>query len=204
LGLGALTPTQGLAAVERLLNVPAPHLLMLPIDWRRYLDSPAGRTAGSFLSEIMGIRHDRGNLLATPKQHLNTTQQLRQLPPSRQSAAVADILKDKLVHALALDRTRTIDPHTPFGEIGLDSLLAVELRNALGTVFGRALPATLLFDYPTLDALTTYVLAELVHDAPPAPASAPAPPRAAIDAVEDLSEDELDRRLAARMRRADA
>ena len=47
-------------------------------------------------------------------------------------------------------------------ELGLDSLLAIELRNALARSLGRSLPATLLFDYPTLDALTDYVMCDVL------------------------------------------
>ena len=53
----------------------------------------------------------------------------------------------------------TIDPHQPLNEMGLDSLLAVELRNRLGTVLGiaRGLPATLVFDCPTVEALAEHL-----------------------------------------------
>lgn len=46
---------------------------------------------------------------------------------------------------------------TPFMEAGLDSLGAVELRNALADQLGVALPATATFDYPTIDAMATYI-----------------------------------------------
>jgi hypothetical protein len=48
----------------------------------------------------------------------------------------------------------------PLSEVGVDSLRAVELRNALGRFFSRAFPSTLLFDYPTLEALARYLVAE--------------------------------------------
>ena len=48
---------------------------------------------------------------------------------------------------LALERER------PLTELGLDSLMAVELRNALGAACGRTLPTSLVFDYPTAEAL---------------------------------------------------
>lgn len=46
-------------------------------------------------------------------------------------------------------------------QAGLDSLGAVELRNALGAEFGMSMPATLAFDYPTPAALIQYVMSHL-------------------------------------------
>ena len=45
----------------------------------------------------------------------------------------------------------------PLMEAGLDSLGAVELRNALGTAFSLELPATVTFDYPSVSALADYI-----------------------------------------------
>jgi acyl carrier protein len=103
--------------------------------------------------------------------------------------------------ALGVDPGRAVDPRTPLGELGLDSLLAVELRNTLGNAVGATLPATLLFDYPTIDTLTDYLLAE-VPGLGEAPAAAPAPAPAAPDrvgSIEELSDEEVERQLAARL-----
>jgi hypothetical protein len=46
--------------------------------------------------------------------------------------------------------------------MGLDSLMAVELRNALSALLERSLPATLLFDYPTIDGIAHYLAGEVL------------------------------------------
>lgn len=89
---------------------------------------------------------------------------------------------------LGLDEEKPIDPERPLRELGFDSLMAVELRNQLASSLGRALPATLLFDYPTLSALAGYLLSEYSETAP-APAAKPAL-TAALPAL-DLPEDSI-------------
>ncbi len=67
-----------------------------------------------------------------------------------------------------------IEHRATFGDLGLDSIGAVELANALSTLLGRAVPATVTFDHPTVDALCDHLLA--LHFSSPSPtASAKAP-----------------------------
>ena len=66
-------------------------------------------------------------------------------------------MNDLACKVLGLSTGRRIDPLTPLQEFGLDSLMAVELRNAIAGVLGKPLPATFLFSYPSLEEVTTYV-----------------------------------------------
>lgn len=71
---------------------------------------------------------------------------------SREPGELLDLVR---THAMtALGRTTAVSDRTPLRELGLDSMMAVELRNALSADLGVRLPATLLFDHPTVAAVS--------------------------------------------------
>jgi acyl carrier protein len=85
----------------------------------------------------------------------------RSLPESQRLAAVRANLRSQAFAVIGLDEASTLSMEQPLKEAGLDSLMAVELRNAISRTIGEPLPATLLFDYPTLEKLTRYLLQRL-------------------------------------------
>ena len=58
---------------------------------------------------------------------------------------------------------RPVNPQEPLTEAGLDSLGSVELRSSLGATFDLELPATLAFDYPSIDALAKFIASQLTE-----------------------------------------
>ena len=103
-------------------------------------------------------------------------------------------LAERALHVLGLDATTPVEPRVPLKEIGLDSLMAVELSNSLVRSGGQSLPATLLFDYPTLDALATYLARawRLEDDAADAIAAATTTSAKSMNAVAELSDKEAE------------
>jgi acyl carrier protein len=89
-------------------------------------------------------------------------QALEDAPPNKQQELLLNHVSEQVVKVVGLDSVQEVDPQLPLSDMGLDSLMAVELRNLLSTSLAltRNLPATLVFDYPTVMALTHY----LTHD----------------------------------------
>jgi acyl carrier protein len=114
-------------------------------------------------------------------------------------------VREQAVRVLGLPRDQVINPQQPLNELGLDSLMAVELRNALGAGLERSLSTTLLFDYPTLDALVDHLLGDLApaetppQDPTPPQASAPTTPSPGAADIAALSEDEAEALLLAEL-----
>ncbi|MGI5336447.1 type I polyketide synthase [Streptomyces sp. CA-181903] len=93
------------------------------------------------------------------------------LPEAERVRVLVDLVA---AHAVAvLGQDVRVEPGRPFNEIGFVSLTAVELRNRLRAATGLPLPATVVFDHPTPEALSRRILAELLgEDAPEAPSAA--------------------------------
>jgi acyl carrier protein len=203
-GMAAVTPSQGLLAMERLMAQDRAQLAVLPIDWRRYIDHALQGVTPAYLSDVASMSsagkaekasaHDATRAVDLREQFAATA-------PARRRPLVAAFVRDKALRALGVDASRQVDPRTPLGELGLDSLLAVELRNTLGAALRQTLSATLLFDYPTLDTLTDFIVDQVLA-APAVPEGAAAPAASLVDSIEDLSDEEVDRMLAARAKRA--
>ncbi|MEU8901780.1 SDR family NAD(P)-dependent oxidoreductase [Nocardia sp. NPDC048505] len=79
------------------------------------------------------------------------------LDPEHQREAVAELVRRHAAAALGRAGTTGIDPEQAFTDLGFDSLSAVELRNRLSQATGLKLPAHLIFDQPTPEALSRYL-----------------------------------------------
>jgi acyl transferase domain-containing protein/NADPH-dependent curcumin reductase CurA/acyl carrier protein len=192
-GLGQITPASGFAALAQLLQDGAAHALVLPIDWPRFLAQlPAGADAG-FFQALASAAPTQASAAAPAGPAV--LDRLRAMPGGQRRAALIAYLGERTLQVLGLEAAQPLQPRIALKDIGLDSLMAVELRNALAKAFAHPLPATLLFDYPTLDALATSLLRTLGLEAEAAPArpiAAPTAAPAALDELADLSDEEAE------------
>ncbi|UNZ19550.1 type I polyketide synthase [Streptomyces sp. 891-h] len=84
--------------------------------------------------------------------------QLAETPPGpTRDALVLDVVAARTAAVLGHDEAGALDTERPFKEMGLDSLGAVRLRNALSAATGLTLPSTLVFGHPTAAALARHL-----------------------------------------------
>ncbi len=94
-----------------------------------------------------------------PVTHDWTTRLIAELPAERHGL-LCEGVRGEVMRILRLDPASPPARHDRLMELGMDSLMSVQLRNALATMLelDRPLPATLIFDYPTIDAISAFLL----------------------------------------------
>jgi acyl carrier protein len=114
-------------------------------------------------------------------------------PPARRQRLLLDLVRAQAAHVLGMDAGR-LDGRKPLRDLGLDSLMSVELRNCLCEALHRSLPTTLLFDHPTVEDLTAYLATELFSAEQgdrSAPRSSRGGPDVSPEELQRLAPDEL-------------
>ena len=102
---------------------------------------------------------------------------------------------------LGLQESATIQDHIALQDIGLDSLMALEMRNDLSQSLGITLPAGLLFDYPSVEELTRHLLEILAPSMEPA-AEASSDTEVISTDLQSMSEEEAELLLIQELDRA--
>ncbi|HVR07471.1 MAG TPA: SDR family NAD(P)-dependent oxidoreductase, partial [Thermoanaerobaculia bacterium] len=146
-GLKAVDPAQGLALLEASLCRSEAQLMPVPLDLvvlrRAFGESVPPVWRGLVRPPRRGAAARRGAW----------ARELAALPEERRLEAALEAVRAEVARVLSLGSSSAAAPDRPLKELGLDSLMAVELRNALGRRAGVTLPATLAFDHPTPAAM---------------------------------------------------
>ncbi|MDI2127094.1 type I polyketide synthase [Yinghuangia seranimata] len=119
---------------------------------------------------------------------------VRSLPRANAEAVLLDVVRERTATVLGHADTGRIGPAVAFKDLGIDSLMALELRNALAELTGLKLPATLAFDHPNPGALARYLTAGVHPDTGgESPADLPTPGAGGSGVRRDDLDDLVDR-----------
>jgi SAM-dependent methyltransferase/aryl carrier-like protein len=96
-----------------------------------------------------------GGPTPTPAQAVETARRLAEALPADRVPLAVEFVASQVAAVLRVARADSLDSRQPLMDLGLDSLMAVELRSrlALGLGLSRGLPATLVFEHPTIEAI---------------------------------------------------
>ncbi|WP_446697055.1 SDR family NAD(P)-dependent oxidoreductase [Streptomyces yanii] len=160
LGLPPLTTDEGLALLDAALDAPpargslaVPLKVTVPALRRRPRDE-----VPAVLRGLAGgpVRH--GAPADVPEDTAGgLARSLAGLPETERDAFLLDAVRSHVTAVLGHTSQAAVEPRRAFQEMGFDSLAAVELRNRLCAAAGTTLPATVVFDHPTPEALAGHL-----------------------------------------------
>ncbi|HKP39823.1 MAG TPA: type I polyketide synthase [Mycobacterium sp.] len=188
-----LEPMPDEVAIQALRSVTGPgapvRSIIVAADWTRLATAYRTRAALHIVDDLLptDADSDSASMLRTAFREA-----LRESEPTRRRDLLVDHVSAQVAAAMGLAAGQLLDPAAGFFQSGMDSLMSVTLQRALSESLGEAIPASVVFDYPTVDALAGYlatILPELVDVAD----------QESSDAYEDLTDDELLQHLSERL-----
>lgn len=173
-GVHGFAPERGDAMFAWLCGQPDATVAVLPVDWAAFWRARAGR-------EFPIFRELASDATAGPA---GAGAGLENESPAERRTVIEGVVRDAVSRVLKIAPSR-LDARKALGGLGLNSLMAMELRNRLEAALKRSLSATLAWNHPTIEAL----VAHLAGDAPATPASRIAPAPVAATAAAGMADD---------------
>ena len=154
LGINPLTVETGIGALEVLLSTNSIQTTVAQVDWQLFKDFYQSQRPRLLLEQIAPTAKIRPTSLSLASGRM--IEQFQQMPPPEFSNKLKVYLQNTLAKILKL-RPTAISFHQGFFELGMDSLMAVELKNCLERDFAAVFPASLIFNYSKIDKLAQYL-----------------------------------------------
>ena len=155
-GLTTLSVEEGLELLDAAMLTDEPVLLPMRLDTTALQARTDDGSLPAVLRDLVRVRpsqRDRSNGLLARR--------LVGLSVGEREAVVLDVVRGEVAVVLGHSSPGSVGADRALGELGFDSLMAVELRNRLNGVSGLRLPTTLVFDYPSPAALAGFLVGEL-------------------------------------------
>lgn len=162
-GVQTLSPTEALAGLADVVSGPVQGVVAR-IDWSRFL--PLYQQAGrrTFLSDLEREVPAAATSAAVPTAASGKpplVEQLTNAPVQQRGRLITDYLRNAVAEVTRVDASE-IREDAGFFDLGMDSLMAVELRRRIEQGVGKDIPVTLVMDHPRLSDAAEYLLVEVL------------------------------------------
>jgi acyl transferase domain-containing protein len=189
LGMKTMTPQTALSAFTALLGSARAQVAVMDMDWARYCEQSArGRLA--FFTAVLPERATTAQSVDAEVRK-NFRVQIGAAAPRVRRKLLLERVREHALNVLGLPTSFALDDRQGLRAIGLDSLLALELRNRLQADVECALAATFAFDFPTVADMTRYLADDVLSlgSAAPAAAAETIVSEAALDELDQMSDE---------------
>ncbi len=159
-GILEMEPEQAHRALFKILASDLFSIVVSKMDWKPFAESLSSARPRPLLSEISMISpadYSQPVVDSTSK----ITDELARLEEDERLPWLVEFVRREVAEVLGLGSVEKIPPERPIQELGLDSLMAIELRNRLMEKCELRLPTTLVYDYPEPEGVACFLLEEM-------------------------------------------
>ncbi len=173
MGLIALPLDGAFEALSRTLDTGEVTVSIADLDWEAFVPRFTSVRPSALLADLPEAQRvlDAADAAVNTGQSGALADRLAGLGSDEQRALVLEVVRSAVAHVLGHASMDAVGADSAFADLGFDSLTAVELRNRLAADTGRKLSATLVFDYPTPEALADHLHGALAPSEPTRPTS---------------------------------
>ncbi|NJM89575.1 MAG: KR domain-containing protein [Hydrococcus sp. RU_2_2] len=166
-GIEVWQPSEALDLLSRLLGTSIAQITAARVNWDVFKPIYEIKGERSLLKQIntqttavFDSQNDGKQDILGEKKLPSLLQQLEKVPANKRHDLLLKNMQTEVAQILGL-------PHPPaikqgFIELGMDSLMAVELKNRLESKLGLSLSSTLIFNYPNIEMLVNYLAKEVL------------------------------------------
>ena len=159
LGWQQIKPQQGLALLSGLMTQTCIQSGVLDLNWTKYWQQSLTAITPAFL---LGLKEHIAAPTASVTKSLGFIEQLEGLSLLERKSVLQNYLHDKV--SIVLGISSGIEKRRRLFDLGLDSLMSVELKNRLEADLRKSLSSTLVFDYPTLEDLHEHIVTDILPE----------------------------------------
>ncbi|HKV17921.1 MAG TPA: type I polyketide synthase [Mycobacterium sp.] len=191
-----LEPMPDEVAIQALCSALSPaapvRSTVVAADWTRLATAYRTRARLHIVDDLLPTEsaEEKGSAPSTPETEFR--QALRDSEPAQRHDLLVEHVRALVADAMSLASPQLVDPLAGFFQCGMDSLMSVTLQRSLSDSLGQPMPASVVFDYPTVVALADHlatILPELIEAAD----------QLQVDEYDEFTEDELLQQLSERM-----
>ncbi|NES64845.1 MAG: SDR family NAD(P)-dependent oxidoreductase [Okeania sp. SIO2D1] len=154
-GLETLSPELAISALEYLMSADQVQVTVSQNDWSHFKAMYALKRPRPLL-DLITVAAER--VEAKTEQAPNLQQRLEVVAETQRSELLRQILQEEVALVLDLPITSRPNPEVGFFDMGMDSLMAVELQKRMSKLLGVNLSSTLTFDLPNIEKLEKYII----------------------------------------------
>ncbi len=155
-GITAIKPEQGLQALESFLSGSLSQVGVFPVKWSEFFRQTPTAEKMPLLSGFVSSQPS----LSQKKSSFIEELEAKAIP--ERMDLLTKHIRSMLAQTLGIKDGQKIGMREPFFDIGLDSLMAVELKNRMESSLNVSLSSTLLFDYPVLEKLISHLADDVI------------------------------------------